>query len=92
MKTLGIHEKPNRAKEGFRRREKEDGEEIGCKRQEREETREQRQRNRKRGEREQRLSRKKVLINLHCPHQPPSLVKSSSQVLLHMKLNSSLFS
>lgn len=34
----------------------------------------------------------KVLINLHCPHQPPSLVKSSSQVILHMKLNSGLFS
>ena len=26
------------------------------------------------------------------PHQPSSLVKSSSQVLLHMKLNSGLFS
>lgn len=79
---------PRRVSGGERRKteRKED------RRQEREETREQRQRNRKRGEREQRLSRKKVLINLHCPHQPSSLVKSSSQVLLHMKLNSSLFS
>lgn len=40
MKTVGKHEKPNRTKEGFRRREKEEGEERGCRRQGREETRE----------------------------------------------------
>lgn len=86
MKCVGIHENPNRAKGSFMRRVermKEGG--VGWRVEEEREERwggAGRQKGDGVGDTSAHASsgRKKVFINLNCPHQPSSLVESSSQV------------
>lgn len=86
VKCVGIHENPNRAKGSFMRRVermKEGG--VGGRVEEEREERwggAWRQKGDGVGDPSAHASsgRKKVFINLNCPHQPSSLVESSSQV------------